>query len=564
MNNSPSLSSAKAISFLTLFVGCMLGSAPAQQTIFYTNGMVNPGTIFITNTTNPTTLYIPSGSATQSGPIVDAGIAGVIYKTGTGTIALTGANTYSGGTTINNGTLAVQGPGGSISQSGANFYAGYSNTDNGTAMISGGGQVSSANGYLGYNPGSNGTASTWSLGSSLYDGYGGTGTLNIQNGGKVTDTTGYIGYGYLTGGTGTATVNGVNANGNASTWSNSGSLYVGYGGSGGTTNSVLNVQNGGQVASANGYIGYNSGSSGTATVTGSTNSTASTWSTGSLNVGESGTGTLNIQNGGQVTVTEDGPGAVSVAVQPGSVGSVTVDGSGSHFEATSLSVGGSASTPGGQASFALTNSATAHVATTVSTGSHGSINVTGGGLTVGSTGTLAAIDTVLVNSGGTLGGSGQVTGNVVNNGGTVAPGDPATLTVNGNYTEKSAGVLQLDIAGTNPADYDHLDVSGELSLESGSILKLDFIDGFAPTQGETFDFIEYGTLDPTANAFSTVEVEGLGPGFDYSVAPNSAGSYSLTALNNAESVPEPSTWALLLGGLGLLASWRARTRQALV
>ena len=31
-----------------------------------------------------------------------------------------------------------------------------------------------------------------------------------------------------------------------------------------------------------------------------------------------------------------------------------------------------------------------------------------------------------------------------------------------------------------------------------------------------------------------------------------------------EDVPEPSTWAMLLGGLGLLAFWRLRTRRALV
>ena len=99
---------------------------------------------------------------------------------------------------------------------------------------------------------------------------------------------GYIAY--KSGSTGTATVSGT-----GSKWTNSGNLFVGYSGTG-----TLNIAGGGAVSNSNnpsGYIGYNSGSAGTVTVDGS----GSTWTNGwCLYVGCSGSGTLNITNGGTV------------------------------------------------------------------------------------------------------------------------------------------------------------------------------------------------------------------------------------------------------------------------
>ena len=60
----------------------------------------------------------------------------------------------------------------------------------------------------------------------------------------------------------------VTVSGTGSTWTNSSALYVGYSGSG-----TLNITDGGAVSSTYGYIGYNSGSTGAVTVDG----TGSTW-----------------------------------------------------------------------------------------------------------------------------------------------------------------------------------------------------------------------------------------------------------------------------------------------
>ncbi len=77
--------------------------AAAQQTINYTDGETNPTPIVITSTTNPTTLDVASGTATQSGDISESGVSGQVDVTGSGELILSGDNSYSGGTTVGTG-----------------------------------------------------------------------------------------------------------------------------------------------------------------------------------------------------------------------------------------------------------------------------------------------------------------------------------------------------------------------------------------------------------------------------------------------------------------------------
>ena len=100
------------------------------------------------------------------------------------------------------------------------------------------------------------------------------------------------------------------------------SLYVGNSGSG-----VLNITNGGAVSSDWGYIGYSSGSTGVVTVDG----TGSTWTNRlSLYIGYKGSGVLNITGGGAVN-----NGWYSyIGYSAGSTGEVTVDGAGSTWWTT--------------------------------------------------------------------------------------------------------------------------------------------------------------------------------------------------------------------------------------
>ncbi len=195
----------------------------------------------------------------------------------------------------------------------------------GSLTIQNGLTVTCTSGYLGYHPGATGTAtvdgsgSCWNISNDLYVGNFGSGTLNITNAGYVSNAVGYVGHG--SGSTGTMMVSD-----SGSTWNNYGNLYVGYSGS-----ATLNIANGGDInnCSGSGYLGYNSGSTGTVTVDGSDlNSLWTMWTigSGSLYVGYSGNGTLNINNGGMIFVW----GASSyLGYNSGSTGTVTVTGSGS-------------------------------------------------------------------------------------------------------------------------------------------------------------------------------------------------------------------------------------------
>ncbi|MGA2232664.1 MAG: hypothetical protein ABSH22_17335, partial [Tepidisphaeraceae bacterium] len=161
-------------------------------------------------------------------------------------------------------------------------------------------------------------------------------------------------------------------------------------------------------------------------------------------------------------------------------------------------------------------------------------------------------------------GPNTVTGKFTNLGAFNPGGDPGTFTIDGDYVQGQTGLLDIEVEGTTPGSptgYSVLDITGNASF--AGTLELSFIDSFAPIQGDTFDFLSYGSLDPINDGFSTVEIEGLEPGFDYAIAPNGSGSFELTALNNAVAVPEPGACALLVLGAAVLASrYRGRRRIA--
>ncbi|WP_441241336.1 autotransporter domain-containing protein [Tardiphaga sp. 768_D3_N2_1] len=245
----------------------------------------------------------------------------IVGVSGTGTLAIRNGGTvsnltgYLGSLAGSTGTATVDGTGAAWTNS-SNFFVGYSGT--GTLTIQNGGTVSSNYGYLGANAGSTGTAtvdgvgSAWTNSGDLVVGRFGTGTLTIQNGGAVSNG-GFGSLGYFAGSTGTVTVDGAGA-----TWTNSSDLYVGNSGTG-----TLTIRNGGKVSNLTGDLGVNAGSTGTATVDGA----GSSWTnSGDLIVGDSGTGTLTIRNGGTVSNVTGYLGSLA-----GSTGTVTVDGAGSAW-----------------------------------------------------------------------------------------------------------------------------------------------------------------------------------------------------------------------------------------
>jgi autotransporter-associated beta strand protein len=114
-----------------------------------------------------------------------------------------------------------------------------------------------------------------------------------------------------------------------------------------------------------------------------------------------------------------------------------------------------------------------------------SVDVVAGKLEVNST---LSSSRVTVQSGATIGGSGFITGNLTALG-TISPGNsPGTLTVNGNYTQGSAGILNIAIA--SPTNYSRLAVGGHANLDG--TLQLNLQGGFVPTNGNQFTILTTG------------------------------------------------------------------------
>ncbi len=117
------------------------------------------------------------------------------------------------------------------------------------------------------------------------------------------------------------TIIGTGGGTQSSPWTISGDLIVGELGTG-----TLTIEDGGAVTDTGGYIGNSSGSSGVVTVTGG----GSIWdNTGDLVVGNYGDGTLTIEDEGEVDSSYG-----TIGLQWGSTGAVTVSGAKSSWEIT--------------------------------------------------------------------------------------------------------------------------------------------------------------------------------------------------------------------------------------
>ncbi|MDB6175336.1 MAG: hypothetical protein JWL59_4647 [Chthoniobacteraceae bacterium] len=138
-------------------------------------------------------------------------------------------------------------------------------------------------------------------------------------------------------------------------------------------------------------------------------------------------------------------------------------------------------------------------------------------------GVLASGSSSLTFQGGTLTGAGTVTGNLSNTGGTIqpngpaaaipsllgiAPGNPGTINISGNYIQTAGGKLAVDLGGTT--QYDRLNVGGNATLDG--TLDIAFINGFVPAIGNSFDVITY-----TGHTGSFSSLTGASAGFSQNV-----------------------------------------------
>lgn len=311
----------------------------------------------------------------------------------------------------------------------------------GTLHITNGGVVADREGSVGDISSSSGivivdgTGSRWINTDILEIGAHGNGMLSITNGGAVSDTFGSIGTGFS--GIRYGTAGTVIVDGAGSTWTNSTGLAVGEFGTG-----TLKITNGGAVfSSATSLIGYDSGAIGMVTVDGA----GSIWNNnGDLFFGSKGSGSLSITHGGAVSSASASLGGAFLFFQADASGRATVDGLGSiwtnsgqlfvgNFSAGTLQItnGGAVSNTNGFIGFAGLAS--------------GTVIVDGSGSTWTNSGSLyVGGNTVRAAGGGLL---------RIQNGGTVKA---ATTTV------WSTGTLEI---GINPT------LIGTLRFDNGGTLR---------------------------------------------------------------------------------------------
>ncbi|MEE9129382.1 MAG: hypothetical protein V3T84_05140 [Phycisphaerales bacterium] len=364
----------------------------------------------------------------------------------------------------------------------------------GTLVVSDGGSVSTAaNTFLADDPGSTGTVivdgpgSTWSNSGNLFVGNFGSGTLSVLDGGAVS-CLGVTRIADDPGSTGSITIAGA-----GSTWSNSGNLFVGNFGSG-----TLSVLNGGS-ASYNSVtrIGDELGSDGSVFVSGigSTLTMA-----GDLFIANFSSGSVSITNGGSFSTAR-----VKVGDETGSIGTVTVEGPGSTWtDSIEIFVGNH-----GSGSLMITNGGTVSgVNGTIGDdpGSVGNVTITGAGssltcttqLAVGglgegnltvSDGAMATAPVVSINQQSSVDGDGVLAADVANDG-TVGPGlSVGDLTIQGSYLQAASGRLEIEL---DSVGHDRLTVT-EVAQLAGT-LQLSLINGFRPKPGQEFIILTAGSV----------------------------------------------------------------------
>ncbi|QDU34200.1 putative lipoprotein [Poriferisphaera corsica] len=283
----------------------------------------------------------------------------------------------------------------------------------GSMVVKNGIKVFSRKGYIGYQPDSSGSVtvtgdgSLWDCNDSLHVGYRGQGSLTISNGGRVSNT--YSSIGFNVGSQGSVIVDGAN-----SEWNNTDGLVIGNQGDG-----SLSILNGATVITeTKGIIGWNTLANGSVVVSGNN----STWNIGTyLSIAGSGSGTLEIKDGGTVNYTDYG----SIAFGSDTNGSITIDGNNSSLNGESLTVANN-----GIGAINITNGGQLNLTSYLSIGGYG--------LQSEATAIIDGHNSV-INCGGVSVGSQNKTSLLITNGATINANGSATL----GFSEGSNSIVTI-------------------------------------------------------------------------------------------------------------------------
>jgi len=419
--------------------------------------------------------------------------AGALAKSGAGTLTLTANNTFTGGTVVSNGTLALFGPSGGASITANNYSLGSGPVTlyGGTLKLFGGGLGDAGAGY-----------GTFSRPIDVPTNC----TATILTPARYTMNSKLTGDGILD-----LEVNYVRGalNGNWSEFN-------------GTINITAAAQSPGngigefRVANSSGYAG----------ATLFLNNGAMITQSGSASIME--IGALGGTSGGIV-----GPGNSTSSGRSFRVG---WNNQNATFAGQILADGANTVTKVGTGNWTLTGANTYN----------GGTIVDGGTLTVNNTGgSGTGTGSVTVNTGATLAGTGIISGaTTINSGGSIAPGTSiGTLTVNNAVTLVAGSTTRIEINASS-ATKDLLDASGALTY--GGTLIVTNVSGTL-VNGQSFKIFDGGSY---GGAFTTLTLPVLTSDLMWNTtALNTSGTISVVSTNTV--LPQSLTWS----GDGIANVW---------